>query len=147
MGAVIPTISVRAIETVGTAKAGLVSGITFMCQLAGAAVMLAINTVICASVGASSLKRLFASQNITLNASQNVAVEDVLRGAGSVHQLPRSLACESGDIADLAARAYADGLQVVLWFSAALLVVASRSYYNMFQNRRSRVSCDAIFPT
>ena len=33
VGAVIPTVSARAIETAGTARASLVSGITFMCQL------------------------------------------------------------------------------------------------------------------
>jgi hypothetical protein len=101
-----------------------VSGITFMCQLSGAAVMLAINTVIFASVSASRLQLLFAAQNVTLTSSQNTAVEAVLRGAGSIHELPTSLAAEAGDAADLVARAYGDGLQVVLWFSAALVVVA-----------------------
>lgn len=124
VGAVIPTISVRAIETVGTAKASLVSGITFMCQLAGAAVMLAINTAIFALVSASRLKQLLAAENVTLTSAQNGAVEAVLRGAGSIHELPASLAAEAGDAAALVARAYADGLQVVLWFSGALVAVA-----------------------
>ncbi len=124
VGAVIPTVSVRAIETVGTANASLVSGITFMCQLAGAAVMLAINTVIFAAVAASRLKQSFGEENVTLTAAQNTAVEDVLRGAGSMHEVPASLAKETGDAADLVSRAYADGLQVVLWISAALVVVA-----------------------
>jgi MFS family permease len=123
VGAVIPTISVRAIETVGTARAGLVSGITFMCQLAGAAVMLAINTAIFARVSAGRLRQFFAAENVTLNDSQNAAVAAVLRGAGSIHELPKSLASEAGDAAHLVEQAYTDGLQVVLWFSAALVVV------------------------
>jgi MFS family permease len=124
VGAVIPTISVRAIETVGTANASLVSGITFMCQLAGAAVLLAVNTVIFAAVSASRLKQLFAAQNVTLTGSQNTAAEAVLRGAGTIHELPAALATDVDDAADLLAWAYAHGLQVVLWLSAALVVLA-----------------------
>ena len=124
VGAVIPTISVRAIETVGTARASLVSGITFMCQLAGAALMLAVNTAIFASVSASRLTQYLAAENVTMTTSENTAAEAVLRGAGSIHELPTSLAKEAGDAAHLVERAYTDGLQVVLWFSAALVVVA-----------------------
>jgi MFS family permease len=124
VGAVIPTVSVRAIETVGTAKAGLVSGITFMCQLAGAAVMLAINTVLFASVSASRIQKLFAAENVTLTAGENAAVQSVLRGAGTIHELPAALAVEAGDAADLVARAYGEGLQAVLWLSVALVVGA-----------------------
>ncbi|MEJ0089294.1 MAG: MFS transporter [Limisphaerales bacterium] len=123
VGAVIPTISVRAIETVGTAKASLVSGITFMCQLAGSAVMLAVNTAIFASVSTQSLKSLFASQNVSLTSSQNAAVEAVFRGAGSIHEIPKSLVTEAGDAAELVTRAYGGGLQIVLWISAALVAV------------------------
>jgi EmrB/QacA subfamily drug resistance transporter len=145
VGAVIPTISVRAIETVGTAKAGLVSGITFMCQLSGAAVMLAINTVIFAGVSAGHLKKLFATKNVTLTASQNVAVEAVLRGAGSIHEIPAALAGEAGDAAHLVARAYGSGLQIVLWFSAALVVVAMLLVLR-FVPRKSPSPAPAITP-
>ncbi|HEX5398677.1 MAG TPA: MFS transporter, partial [Verrucomicrobiae bacterium] len=123
VGAVIPTVSVRAIETVGTSKAGLVSGITFLCQLAGAAAMLAINTVIFESVSAGRVKQLFDAQNVTLTSSQKTAVDAVLRGPGSIHEIPAILAKEAGDAADIVEQAYGGGLQVVLWFSAALTVV------------------------
>ena len=124
VGAVIPTISVRAIETVGTSKASLVSGITFLCQLAGAAAMLAINTVIFESVSASRSSQFFAEQSVTLTSSQQTAVAAVLRGPGSIHEIPAALAKEAGDAANLVEQAYGDGLQVVLWFSAGLVAVA-----------------------
>jgi EmrB/QacA subfamily drug resistance transporter len=124
VGAVIPTISVRAIEVVGTRKASLVSGITFLCQLAGAAAMLAINTVIFEAVSTSRSNQLFVDQQVTLTSAQETAVDAVLRGPGSIHEIPAALAKEAGDAADLVERAYGDGLQVVLWFSAALVFVA-----------------------
>lgn len=123
VGAVIPTISVRAIETVGTSKASLVSGITFLCQLAGAAAMLAINTVIFEAVSAGRVKQLFDTQNVTLTASQQTAVGALLNGPGSIHEIPAALVKDTGNAANLVAQAYGDGLQVVLWFSAVLVVV------------------------
>jgi len=123
VGAVLPTSNVRAIATVGTAKASLVTGITFMCQLAGAAVMLAINTAIFASVSANRIKESFASQDITLSSSQSEAVRSVLRGASTIHELPTALVEETGAAAELVALAYGDGLRIVLYFSAALVVV------------------------
>jgi hypothetical protein len=123
VGAVIPTVSVRAIETVGTSKASLVSGITFLCQLAGAAAMLAINTVIFEAVSAGRSNQLFGEQNVTLTSPQQTAINALLRGPGSIHEIPAALAQEAGDAGNLVERAYGDGLQVVLWFSAALVVV------------------------
>ena len=123
VGAVIPTISVRAIEVVGTARASLVSGITFMCQLSGAAVMLAVNTVLFATISSNRVNALLAGENVTLTASQQTVVESVLRGAGSIHEIPESLAREAGDAAHLVQEAYTDGLQIVMWFCAALVVV------------------------
>ena len=123
VGAVIPTISVRAIECVGTSKAGLVSGITFLCQLAGAAAMLAINTVIFAAVSAGRLNQYLATQHVTLTSVEQSAVNGVLRGPGSIHEIPAALAKEAGDAAELVERAYGDGLQAVLWISAALVII------------------------
>lgn len=123
VGAVIPTISVRAIETVGTSKASLVSGITFLCQLAGAAAMLAINTVIFESVSANQSQKLFVEHNVTLTSTERTAVDAVLNGPGSIHEIPAALAREAGDAADLVEQAYGNGLQVVLWVSAALVIV------------------------
>ena len=116
--------NIRAIEAVGTAKVSLVSGITFMCQLSGSAVMLAINTVIFATVSAKTLRNLLAVEHVPLTAAENTAVESILRGAGSIHELPAALARETGDAANLVARAYSDGLQVVLYLSAALVFFA-----------------------
>ncbi len=124
VGAVIPTISVRAIEVVGTARAGLVSGITFMCQLSGAAVMLAVNTVLFTAVSASRVKQFMANENLTLTPSQQSAVESLLSGAGSIHELPAAFVGDVDDAARLVQHAYTDGLSVVMWFSAVLVAVA-----------------------
>lgn len=143
VGAVLPTVNVRAIETVGTAKASLVSGITFMCQLSGSAVMLAINTVLFASVSAKTLQKLLADGNVTLTGAENAAVESVLRGAGTIHEIPEALVRDTGDAADLVARAYNDGLQVVLYLSAALVFVAFLLTLRYIPRRQPRASLPA----
>jgi MFS family permease len=142
VGAVLPTVSVRAIETVGSAKAGLVSGIMFLCQLAGAAVLLAINTAIFAVVSAARMNQFFAADNISLTAGQQAAVDAVLRGAGSIHEIPASLVSETGDAARLVERAYADALQVVLWISAALVVATLVVVLRFVPRRNVRLESD-----
>jgi len=124
VGAVIPTISVRAIEVVGMQRAALVSGITFLCQLAGAAAMLAINTVIFESVSWSRASSSFSEQNVVLSSAEQSAVGAVLRGPGSIHEIPASLAHEAGDAVELVNNAYVDGLQMVMWLSAVCVVLA-----------------------
>ena len=126
VGAVIPTVSARAIETAGTEKAGLVSGITFMCQLAGSAFMLAVNTAIFSAVSALRLDQLFAREGVTLTAAEEAAVGNVMAGAQNVHQLhlQNHTVAQVGDLAGIVSQAYLDGLQVVMWFSAVLVVIA-----------------------
>jgi hypothetical protein len=119
---VIPTVSARAIETAGTERASLVSGVTFMCQLAGSAVMLAVNTAIFAAVGASAFRQ--AAAGLNLSADQTTAVLQILTGAPNIHAIPGVTAADVAEIAPLVASAYASGLQVVLWIGAALLLVA-----------------------
>ncbi len=124
VGAVIPTVSARAIETAGAAKASLVSGITFMCQLAGSALMLAVNTAIFTAVSASRLKQLFAKEGVTLTSSEEAAVGNVMAGAQNIHQLHlqnHSIA-EVGDLAQIVTESYLHGLQVIMWFSAVLVL-------------------------
>ena len=126
VGAVIPTVSARAIETAGTEKAGLVSGITFMCQLAGSAFMLAVNTAIFTAVSTVRLDQLFAREGVTLTAAEEAAVGNVMAGAQNVHQLhlQNHTVAQVGDLAGIVGQAYLHGLQVVMWFSAVLVVIA-----------------------
>ena len=63
VGAVIPTVSYRAIEAVGIDRASLVSGIVFMCQLSGAALMLAVSTAIFSAASARDLERSYSRRD------------------------------------------------------------------------------------
>ncbi len=124
VGAVIPTVSSRAIETVGTERAGLVSGITFMCQLSGAALMLAINTALFTAVGSGLLDRRFAAENVSLNAGQRAVVESVMSGARTMRDAPAHTVAEIPDLAEIVSSSYAAGLGAVLIVSAVLVLVA-----------------------
>jgi MFS family permease len=123
VGAVIPTVSARAIESAGTERASLVSGITFMCQLSGSALMLAVNTALFTSVSGSRLSHLLASQQTTLTAAENSGVVGILSGAQSVHQLPILTISTVPRLADFLNQSYLAGLQSVLWLSAGLVIL------------------------
>ena len=55
---------------------------------------------------------------------QRQAVEEVMAGAKSVHALPLRTAAEVDDLVGIVGRAYQQGLRIVLWLSAGLVVVA-----------------------
>ncbi|HET9522714.1 MAG TPA: MFS transporter [Terrimicrobiaceae bacterium] len=125
VGAVIPTVSTRAIEAAGLERASLVSGIVFMCQLAGAALMLAVSTAVFSAVSARDVQSSLARDGIVLNPDQRQAVEEIIAGARSVHALPLRTVAEVDDLAGIVDRAYQAGLSVVLWLSAALVLVST----------------------
>ena len=123
VGAVIPTISSRAIEAGGLERASLVGGIVFMCQLAGAAVMLAVGTAIFSAASAWHLERSYARDAIVLTSDQRAAVQEVIAGARSVHALSSRTAGALDELADVVNEAYRFGLSSVLFFSAALVLL------------------------
>ncbi len=122
----IPTVSARAIETVGEEKASLVSGITFMCQLAGSALLLAVNTAVFAAVGTGRIRQILDAQGVELAPAQFAAATDFMVGSQNIHHFtPGGLDVSSvGHLAEVVTQAYLDGLQVVLWSSGALVAVA-----------------------
>ncbi len=81
VGAVIPTVSSRAIEAVGIDRASLVSGVVFMCQLSGAALMLAVSTAIFSAASARDLERSYTRDGIVLAPDQRQAVDEVMARA------------------------------------------------------------------
>jgi MFS family permease len=123
VGAVIPTVSARAIESAGTERAGLVSGITFMCQLAGSALMLAVNTAIFTAVSLGGLMRVLASESRKVTPAESTVISDVISGAQSVHQLPTHTSANLPHLATHLDQAYRNGLEAVLWVSAILVVI------------------------
>ncbi len=122
VGAVIPTLNSRAIETVGTSRASLVSGITFMRQLSGSAVMLAVNTALFAGVGALRLHAMLAGEGITLNAAQAGVISSVMSGAQTIHSVPAHTISDVKNWAPIVDQAYRDGISAVLWLSALLVL-------------------------
>jgi Na+/melibiose symporter-like transporter len=121
VGAVIPNISARAIETVGVARAGLVSGITFMAQLSGSALMLAVGTAIFTAVSSSSMEKQFLQEGMALSESQWQAVAQVMSGPRTVHGLSPQTLDQIKDLAGILSDSYRAGLQAVLWVSAGLV--------------------------
>lgn len=124
VGAVIPNISSRAIETVGVAKAGLVSGITFMAQLSGSALMLAIGTAIFTALSSGSLEKQFRQEGMVLSDSQWQTVAQIMSGPRTLHGLPPQTVEQVRDLAGILSEAYRAGLQTVLWVSAGLVGLA-----------------------
>ena len=124
VGAVIPTISSRAIGAGGLERASLVGGSRFfMCQLAGAAVMLAVGRALFFAASAWHLEHSYARDAIVLPPDQRAAVEEVIAGARSVHALPRRAAREIDELADLVNQACGFGLSRVLFLSAGLVLI------------------------
>jgi MFS family permease len=121
VGAVIPTVSARAIETAGAERASLVSGITFMCQLAGSALMLAINTALFTAVASRQLDGILDRDKISLTAADRATVESVMTGAQTVRAFHLPHAEDLAGLASSVGEAYQGGLQVVLWISALLV--------------------------
>lgn len=124
VGAVIPNVSSRAIETVGVERASLVSGITFMAQLSGAALIMAISTAIFTAASSQNLQTQLARDDITLSAEQSRAVEQVMLGAKRAQTVPAQTAQEVEDITRYVNDAYLHGLRIALWFGAAVVLVA-----------------------
>jgi MFS family permease len=123
VGAVIPTVSARAIETAGTGRASLVSGITFMCQLAGSAFMLAVNTAIFTAVSIDKLSHLIQAEQVKITPPELGVISEILSSAQSVHQLPAHTAGEVPHLAAFLDQAYRSGLQTVLLLSGGLVVL------------------------
>lgn len=138
VGAVIPTVSARAIETAGTEKASLVSGITFMCQLAGSALMLAVNTAIFSAVSTRQLTQLFAREGVTLTPFEETAIGKVMAGAQNIDQLhlPNFSHTTTADLGRIVTESYLHGLQVVMGFSAALVVVSLLLVFRFVSGRK-----------
>jgi EmrB/QacA subfamily drug resistance transporter len=139
VGAVIPTLNSRAIETVGTSRASLVSGITFMCQLSGSAVMLAVNTALFAGVGALRLHAMFAGEGITLNPAEAGVISSVMSGAQTMHSIPAHTIADVKNFAPIVDQAYRDGISAVLWLSA-LLVLATLVCVLRYVKQRPRAT-------
>jgi len=124
VGLVIPTVNARAIESAGSERAGLVSGVTFMCQLSGSALMLALNTALFSVVSWSTLDRLLGAKDIILSAPQQQIAGAILTGAATAHAIPMHTVAEAAEISDILNLSYQTGLQWLMWLGAILLIFA-----------------------
>lgn len=75
-------------------------------------------------VSARDLQGSLAREGIVLEADQRQAVKEIIAGARNVHALPLRAAAEVDDLAGIVDRAYQSGLSVVLWLSAALVLIS-----------------------
>ena len=121
VGLVIPTVSARAIESAGAERASLVSGVTFMCQLSGSALMLALNTSIFSIVSGNVFRRLLVAQP---TAEQSQIASEILTGAATAHALPVHTAADAPDIAEMLNLSYQVGLQWLMWLGAGFLLIS-----------------------
>jgi len=123
VGAVIPTISTRAIETVGVARASLASGVTFMCQLSGAALLLAVTTALFTYGSHREFGVLLTRDGVTLSPAQMETVNTLLAGAKTIRTLVKRPTLDSPTLLAAATHAYQFGLQLALWASAGLVII------------------------
>jgi MFS family permease len=124
VGAVIPTISTRAVENAGVARASLVGGIVFMVQLSGAALLLAVGTAIFAESSHTRLEQEVAAAQLQLSPDQQIRVEKVLTGAKL--DTAQALAQIPGGNADkviaVVQAAYGHGVRLMLCMSTLLVL-------------------------
>jgi MFS family permease len=123
VGAVIPTVSARAIETAGSERAGLATGITFMAQLAGSAALLVVYTAIFRATSRSSINAQLQSADVTLTGEEEVAVSHLVSGGGTIHGLPRSTSDAIPDLAAIVQTGYEHGLAIVMFLCGASALV------------------------
>jgi len=124
VGAVIPNVSSRAIETVGVERASLVSGITFMAQLSGAAVIMAVNTAIFTATSTHNFQASLARERVTLTAPQQEIVQEVMMGAKRAQTVTAGPLSGVDHVVTHLDAAYQFGLRVILWFSGVVVLVA-----------------------
>jgi len=124
VGAVIPTVSTRAIETAGTERASLASGIQFMCQLSGAALLLAVGTAIFSMVGTAQLGKGIARDGIVLTPAQNAVAASVLEGAQRSTLIHTSSTRVDELVISAVDAAYRSGLAAAMTLAGVLVVVA-----------------------
>jgi MFS family permease len=122
VGAVIPTISTRAIETAGLDRASLASGVSFMCQLAGAGFLLALTTAIFSYVSQQELDRQLLSHHLVLTPAQSLTVQSVLLGDQTTQTLATPTNPDESALLAATTLAYQNGLRVALWVSTGLVV-------------------------
>ncbi|MGA2051887.1 MAG: MFS transporter [Opitutales bacterium] len=123
VGAVIPTVNTRAIETAGIARASLTGGVTFMFQLAGATLVLALATALFTTGSHHALDQRLTQDRLTLGPAQQQTVATILSGAKTIHTLVKTPVLDSGPLRTAVTAAYQSGLQLALWASASLLVL------------------------
>ena len=122
MGAVIPTITTRAIEAVDWIVKPR-EWHRLHVPASGAALMFAVSTAVFSAVSARDLQGSLA-RRIVLEPDQRQVVQEIIAGARNVDALPLRTAAEVKDPAGIVHQAYQSGLSVVLWLSAALVSIS-----------------------
>lgn len=124
IGSVVPTVSAKAIEAAGSARASLASGLVFMSQLSGAAVLLAVNTTVFTLIATSTLDQAIEGHPSPPSAGERVEMNDILTGSGTLRALPVGHQPAVLELPELVTSAYQRGLRVILGISFVLVLGA-----------------------
>ncbi|MEM0966705.1 MAG: MFS transporter [Verrucomicrobiota bacterium] len=123
VGTSLPAGTSRAVQTAGVEQASLASGIVFLVQLAGAALLMAIGTALFYVISGFSMDAALSAKNQTLTASEQQIVTGILSGAENVKQIPEKTLDKLPELVGMMQGAYSNGLRWVLWFLAAVSAI------------------------
>lgn len=126
VGLSIPTLGTRAVEVAGMERASLASGVTFMFQLAGAALFFAIATTLFVATSERALERSLARDREVLQSHERIALDGLLAGAATARTLALPRVADAPALRSqlvLAAReAYGTGVRTMMLFAAGVVV-------------------------
>jgi len=127
LGLAIPTLGTRAVEVAGMERASLASGVTFMLQLAGAALLFAIATSLFVALSDPALERALARDRVVLRSEERVALDGLLTGATTARTLALPRVADTpamrSELVRAGQEAYGAGVRAMLLFAAGIVVV------------------------
>ena len=126
LGAIIPAVTTAAVAAAGVARASLASGISFMAQLAGAALIFAIATTLFANIATGSLEHRLGTIWLKSTQLQQAALISLLVGAETAQAVSKPGPADP-PISEIqvARESYLGALRATFLFSAAVTLVAS----------------------
>ncbi len=121
LGAIIPALTTAAVAAADISHASLASGLSFMAQLAGGALVFAIATTIFASVATRSLQHRLGTVWMQSSHQQYAAMQSLLLGADAVKDLGASVTASQIQVSR---SSYLAALRATFLFGAAVNLVS-----------------------
>ncbi len=125
-GFAVPSITTAAVGSVRESRASLAGGITYMFQLVGGALGLAIVTTIFTDVAKSDVARRISSSGLVLSENHQADVLDFILGSGSKSALIADFgATRLSDLMPHIQHSYVTGLEYGLGFAAVIVALGA----------------------